>query len=100
MSVIFRNIAKFKSSNIISCNNYWKVNSILPQNIQCRHLFWEKDRKGGYEFKEKQSILTHLKNGIKELKEEINLSMKELKELAETDPLLIARPGKKIILYF
>lgn len=63
------------------------------QSIQQRWLFWEKDRKGGYNTAHEVSIFQHLKHGFKELKDECKLWLHEAKELIETDPLLIARPG-------
>lgn len=65
------------------------------QNVQQR-LFWENDRKGGYDTAHQVSIFQHLKHGFKELKGECKLWLHEVKELIETDPLLIARPGKLI----
>lgn len=79
------------------------IQSIYPvKSIQQRWLFWEKDRKGGYDTAHQVSIFQHLKQGFKELKGECKLWMHEVKELIETDPLLIARPGKmcSLQLYF
>lgn len=61
-----------------------------------RWLFWEKERKGGYNTEIKLSNWQHLKYGIKELKQELKLFTQEVKELFATDPLLIARPGKNV----
>lgn len=68
------------------------------QSIQQRWLFWEKDRKGGYDTAHEISTLQHMKQGFKELKGECKLWLHEVKDLIETDPLLIARPGKIILL--
>lgn len=62
----------------------------LPQ----RYLFWERDRKGGYDTKEKISPIQHLKHGVQEIKEEFKLLTQEVKETLKADPLLIARPGE------
>lgn len=71
------------------------VQCICPvQSMQHRWLMWEKDRKGGYDTAYQVSKFQHLKEGFKELKGECKLWLQELKELMETDPLLIARPGK------
>lgn len=59
-----------------------------------RWLFHESHRKGGYDTEHKISNWEHMKNGFKELKEELNLFKQEVIDLIETDPLLIARPGK------
>lgn len=56
--------------------------------------FWEKERKGGYQTKIKVPILQQIKDGFMELKNEMGLLKKEVKELIAMDPLLIARPGK------
>lgn len=58
-----------------------------------RNLFWEKERKGGYNTVENISNFEHLKKGFKELEHEVKLFSKEVKELWESDPILIARPG-------
>lgn len=64
-------------------------------SVSQRWLFWEKDRKGGYDTKIGNiSYTEHVKNGFKELKYELKLWSQEMKELVETDPLLVARPGK------
>lgn len=59
-----------------------------------RSLFWEKDRKGGYQTSENISNFKHMKLGFKELKKELKLFGKEMKDLWESDQILIARPGK------
>ncbi|XP_072929980.1 complex I intermediate-associated protein 30, mitochondrial [Epargyreus clarus] len=67
-----------------------------------KRLFWEKDRKGGYNTEdklEKVSTIQHIKNGFKELKSELKLFGQEIKDLIEMDPLLIARPGEVDLLW-
>ncbi|XP_004921859.1 complex I intermediate-associated protein 30, mitochondrial [Bombyx mori] len=64
-----------------------------------RWLFWERHRKGGYDTTIKTSNWEHLKNGLVELKHELKLFAKELKELYDMDPLLIARPGEIDLLW-
>lgn len=59
-----------------------------------RWLFFERHRKGGYNTEEKVSNWEHMKQGFKELKHELKLFKQEVIDLIETDPLLIARPGK------
>lgn len=101
-------MALFKPPAYMSCLRYYRQYSVLNRTlnkslnlkycvpIQCvsqRWLFWEKDRKGGYDTSEKVSTLEHLKKGFKELKYELVLWRQEMKELIQTDPLLIARPG-------
>lgn len=58
-------------------------------------LFWERDRKGGYnrslkKVSQKQMIL----EGLKDLKHEINMWKEEVKEKLESDPILVFRPGE------
>lgn len=78
-----------------------QLKCIYPvQSIQQRWLFWEKDRKGGYDTGHQVSIFQHLKQGFKELRGECKLWLHEVKELIETDPLLVARPGKISIFLF
>lgn len=62
--------------------------------ISGRFLFWERDRKGGYNTKIKTSPLENIKNGFRELKYELKLFQKEVKDYFTMDPLLLARPGK------
>ncbi|XP_073950562.1 complex I intermediate-associated protein 30 [Choristoneura fumiferana] len=96
-------------NNIINvrqcCRAYSALNKVLKKGLNLnnstpiltntqRWLFWEKERKGGYNTKGEVSTITHLKTGFKELKSEVKLWMQEMKELAVTDPLLIARPGE------
>lgn len=69
---------------------------ILPKNS----LFWEPDRKGGYNknFKRvsrKQLIL----EGLKDLKQEIVLWKEEVKEKLESDPILVFRPGASYFVF-
>lgn len=64
------------------------------QKLPQRCLFWEKDRKGGYNTTEKISTIQHIRNGIKEFKSEFKLWTQEVKETIAADPLIIARPGK------
>lgn len=64
-----------------------------------RCLFWEKERKGGYDTREKVSPIQHIKHGFQELKCEIKLWTQEVKETLKADPLLIARPGETDLLW-
>lgn len=59
------------------------------------NLFYEKDPKGGYtDNRPEPSKKQLIKDGIKELKEEIALWSKEVKEHLEADPFLLYRPGE------
>lgn len=85
------------SRTLIKTNNFNYSKPILIGSQ--RWLFHESHRKGGYETEEKISNLEHLKKGFKELKHELKLFKQEVKDLIETDPLLIARPGKLSLFY-
>lgn len=110
--VKFYNMALCKIStfvNLIRNNSQYPALGraiIKTNNINCckpiligsqRWLFHESFRKGGYDTEQKASNLEHLKNGFKELKHELKLFGQEVKDLIETDPLLIARPGKLVL---
>ncbi|KAL0819752.1 hypothetical protein ABMA28_007798 [Loxostege sticticalis] len=75
--------------NVNKCEGFPAV-----QNVTKRWLFWEPDRKGGYDTAHKVPFTEHLKNGFKEIKNEFRLLSQEMKDLIETDPLLVARPGE------
>ncbi|XP_013170863.1 PREDICTED: probable complex I intermediate-associated protein 30, mitochondrial [Papilio xuthus] len=83
---------RLDNSPLLSCF----AQSFIPVN---RSLFWEKERKGGYRSQENVSYIEHMKNGYKELKVELKLFAKEMKEFLEADPLLIARPGETDLLW-
>lgn len=80
------------------CRTLTKTNNIKYSKLSLigsqRWLFHESHRKGGYNTEHEVSYIDHLKNGFKELKQEFKLFGQEMKELAITDPLLIARPGQ------
>ncbi|XP_076045279.1 complex I intermediate-associated protein 30 [Oratosquilla oratoria] len=71
---------------------------LLQSKVSCtstafqRHLFWEKDVKGGYASKEKISRKTMIQEGMKQLREEISLWKQEVKEKFEDDSIIV-RPG-------
>lgn len=60
----------------------------------CDHLFWEKDKRGGYETKSRVSKVELVRSGLKELKAEINLWREEVKEHFYADPVFTYRPGQ------
>ncbi|VVC87119.1 unnamed protein product [Leptidea sinapis] len=86
-----------------SCNNLDYRISLLnqpnPNIIPRRELFWESNRKAGYNSKEKHSKILMIKEGFQELKTEFKLLGSEIKEYLEVDPLLIARPGETDLLW-
>lgn len=85
---LFSVLCKTITENTVSINKY------PVQIISQRYLFWEKHRKGGYNTTDTISYFEHMKNGYKELKHECKLFAAEVKELFESDPILISRPGK------
>ncbi|KAJ0173708.1 hypothetical protein K1T71_010857 [Dendrolimus kikuchii] len=84
--------------SLYSYNHLIKFNNPVIINTQ-RWLFWEKERKGGYDTTIKQSNWEHIRNGFKELKNELKLFAEEIKELIITDPVLISRPGEVDLLW-
>ncbi|GAB0094189.1 Complex I intermediate-associated protein 30, mitochondrial [Sergentomyia squamirostris] len=61
---------------------------------ECRK-FWERDRKGGYNStREEMSRKKMVLEGLKELKSEIALWKREVKEKLANDPILLYRPGE------
>ncbi|KAG8228613.1 hypothetical protein J437_LFUL009318 [Ladona fulva] len=65
----------------------------------CSKTFWERDPKGGYVSKEKRSTIKTIREGLGELKNEIQLWKEEVKEKFEFDPLLLCRPGETDIFW-
>lgn len=64
-----------------------------------KHLFWERDKKGGYNAELKVSQKTLILDGLKQLKKEISLWKDEVKEKLESDPLLAFRPGETDVVW-
>ena len=63
-------------------------------------LFWEPDEKGGYKDNRKPPSTTQMiRDGLKELKSEINLWTQEVKEQFENDPILLHRPGETDVVW-
>lgn len=83
---------KSTESNLLKSSTF--INRI-PQ----RQLFWEKDRKGGYNSNEKISKIKLIKDGFRELKSEFKMLGQEIKEFIAADPLLIARPGETDLIW-
>lgn len=72
----------------------------LQQPVQRRQLFWEPDRKGGYNkdaprVSRKQLIL----EGLRDLKQEISIWRDEVQEKLESDPVLVFRPGETDVIW-
>ncbi|XP_059053324.1 complex I intermediate-associated protein 30, mitochondrial [Achroia grisella] len=104
MALISTNVYRHLLKNIRQYSIFGNSDTLFKlnpsvQNTPKRLLFWENERKGGYNTAEKVSILDHLKNGFKELNYELILFKQELKELVETDPLLVARPGETDLIW-
>ncbi|KAJ4448186.1 complex I intermediate-associated protein 30, mitochondrial [Periplaneta americana] len=63
-------------------------------------LFWERDPKGGYlRDKPKYPTTQLIRDGLKELKDEIRLWKDEVTEHFECDPILAFRPGETDIIW-
>lgn len=62
---------------------------------ESRPLFWERDRRGGYDTRLPELSRKHqILEGLRELKQEIVLWKEEVKEKLESDPVLVFRPGR------
>lgn len=72
---------------------YFRTSKILES-------FWEADEKGGYKDKRlKPPTKELIRDGFKELKQEIALWTEEVKEKFECDPVIIFRPGETDIIW-
>ncbi|XP_055525537.1 complex I intermediate-associated protein 30, mitochondrial [Wyeomyia smithii] len=69
---------------------------LIPSN----NLFWERDRKGGYQSTQpKVSRWQMIRDGMRELKHEINLFHQEWKERIACDALVVFRPGETDVVF-
>lgn len=72
----------------------------LLKTTNVTSAFWEKDEKGGYiDNRVLPGKVQMIKDGLKELKEEIALWSEEVKETLESDPYLIFRPGETDVMW-
>ncbi|XP_053687559.1 complex I intermediate-associated protein 30, mitochondrial [Sabethes cyaneus] len=68
--------------------------------IPCNNLFWERDRKGGYQSTQpKVSRWQMIRDGMRELKYELSLFHEEWKERFASDPLVVFRPGETDVVF-
>lgn len=74
--------------------------SVVPVR-SANTLFWEKDRKGGYDTKSKKKVSykQQIVDGLKELRQEVALFNQEWKEKLESDPLVVFRPGETDVVF-
>lgn len=73
--------------------------SIVPIRF-ANSLFWEKDRKDGYNTKNKKvSRKQMILDGLKEIRQEFALFNQEWKERLECDPLVVFRPGEPDVVF-
>jgi NADH dehydrogenase [ubiquinone] 1 alpha subcomplex assembly factor 1 len=79
---------------------------LLP--IPCQHnfhttppnqTFWESSKKAGYEKPSNVSKKKLILDGLKELKNEINMWRMEMEEEIKGDPILIFRPGETDVVF-
>lgn len=85
------NICNIRGSTLL-CKTNILNNCPSLNEVSKRCLFWEKERKAGYDPKDKVSTFMHIRNGMKELKTEFKLLSQEIKEHV-SHPVLFARPG-------
>lgn len=78
------------------------VSNRQPSHLQPpqRHLFWEPDRKAGYNKNAPRvSRKELLLEGLRDLKQEILLWKEEVQEKMTSDPVLVYRPGETDIVW-
>lgn len=84
----------------IRCRNQFDINKVCFHGTPANYTFFIEDKKGGYKDKRKQPSTTDLiRDGFKELKQEIKLWSHEVKERFEQDPLLVFRPGETDVIW-
>lgn len=79
------------SACLIKANNI--SNALRIHTTAVKSTFWEREKKSGYAKKypvTKQMIL----DGLKEMKDEIQMWKEEVKEKFESDPIMVFRPGE------
>lgn len=79
-----------------------KIQKQLHLSALNNGLFYEKDMKAGYKTNEEiknTSKTTLIRNGLKELRNEIELWKNEVKEKFEMDPTVINRPGETDVVW-
>ncbi|XP_077284829.1 complex I intermediate-associated protein 30 [Arctopsyche grandis] len=115
---MFRSLLRFNRTfeqAIIKTNNLqnnhqlltsvWNKLNYYPSCVQFHtspttYRFYEKDRKGGYKTDlKKMTNFEHFKDGFGDLKQEIILWTKELKERYLTDPIILYRPDETDIVW-
>uniref|UniRef100_A0AAG5DB45 NADH:ubiquinone oxidoreductase intermediate-associated protein 30 domain-containing protein n=1 Tax=Anopheles atroparvus TaxID=41427 RepID=A0AAG5DB45_ANOAO len=67
---------------------------LIRPSVIASGLFWERNRKGGYQTTQRVSTKELIVNGLKELRTELALFQQEWKERIESDPLVVFRPGE------
>lgn len=93
MLPIFRTFAN-------TCQSVKRINRKVFHTNSVLYTFWEKDDKGGYQdTRTPLSMKERMREGLKELKYEIALWSKEIKEDFESDPLMIFRPGETDVVW-
>ncbi|KAF4527703.1 hypothetical protein B566_EDAN016370 [Ephemera danica] len=86
------NLLKVTSSNSPAIHRLSRHDFQTSSSLQ---TFWERDRRGGYKSDVQMPSKTQLiRDGLQQLKLEINLWQQEMKEKFESDPVLIFRPGE------
>lgn len=79
---------------------------LLPKNAKhfrttpTASLFWEPHEKGGYkDTRPRPSKIQMIRDGFKELKQEIALWSQEVKEVIDSDPIYVYRPGETDVVW-
>lgn len=92
-SSLTRNLKITNTNKLICC--------YLHKTQSLKGLFYEKDPKDGYNSEARKKIpkTQQIREGLKELRQEIELWSNEMKEKFETDPFILYRPGETDIVF-
>lgn len=92
MNCIHRSFKIINITSFMCCSKFHKTS--------VNNTFWERDEKGGYKSNlQKPSTTKMIREGLKELKQEIKLWSEEVKEHFESDPVMVFRPGETDIIW-
>lgn len=93
LAKLFRHCFVSRVRNIQELRNFQTSSALL-------NLFYEKDEKGGYKDRRPQpSKIQMIRDGMKELKQEIAMWTEEVKVAFESDPFYIYRAGETDVIW-
>ncbi|XP_035780939.1 complex I intermediate-associated protein 30, mitochondrial-like isoform X2 [Anopheles albimanus] len=77
-----------------------RMPSLIAPGVLANGLFWERHRKGGYQKRgPSPSTIELIRDGLRELRQELTLMGQEWKERLESDPLVVFRPGEVDVVF-